>query len=376
MALVFTPSSSLLLAKTHNRRPLFLIPRTTAQPFFPFSRNPHKFLRLPTHSNPTTRRPPRLLFASSSESTPEPDPTPNPIPSARNSGGNAGPGGVTDEWGEKADPEAESPIASDSDPPKDEDEWEGGYAASGNGSAAAQGAGAVVEKDAKIEELKRCLVDTVYGTDFGFRASPEVRAEVSELVNQLEAANPTRAPVDAKDLLDGNWVLLYTAFSELLPLLAVGTLPLLKIEKITQGINISNASIVNMITFSSPFATSSFSATATFEVRSPSRVQVEFKEGTLPPPEIKSSIELPENVNLFGQNISLSPVQQALNPLQEAVANISRTISGQSPLKVPIPGDRSRSWLLITYLDEDLRISRGDGGLFVLARQGSPLLDQ
>lgn len=104
-------------------------------------------------------------------------------------------------------------------------------------------------------------------------------------------------------------------------------------------------------------------------------LQVQFKEGTLQPPEIKSSIDLPENVDVFGQKINLSPVQQSLNLLQDGVTSISRAISGQPPLKIPIPGERSSSWLLITYLDKDIRISRGDGGLFVLAREGSPLLD-
>ena len=103
--------------------------------------------------------------------------------------------------------------------------------------------------------------------------------------------------------------------------------------------------------------------------------QVEFKEGTLQPPEINSNIDLPGNIDLFGQKINLSPVQQSLNPLQEAAANIGRAISGQPSLKVPIPGNQATSWLLITYLDEDLRISRGDGGLFVLAKEGSPLLE-
>ena len=102
---------------------------------------------------------------------------------------------------------------------------------------------------------------------------------------------------------------------------------------------------------------------------------MEFKEGVLQPPEINSSIELPENVDLFGQKINLFPVQQSLGPLQEAATNIGRIISGQPPLKVPIPGNRASSWLIITYLDEDLRISRGDGGLFVLAKEGSPLLE-
>lgn len=78
------------------------------------------------------------------------------------------------------------------------------YIGSGNGSAAAP---AVAEVD-KFGELKRCLVDTVYGTNLGFGASAEVRAEALELVNQLEAVNPTPAPTEAAGLLEGNWVLL------------------------------------------------------------------------------------------------------------------------------------------------------------------------
>jgi len=104
--------------------------------------------------------------------------------------------------------------------------------------------------------------------------------------------------------------------------------------------------------------------------------QIEFKEGTFKPPEIKSKIDLPENMDIFGQNISLSPLQQSLGPLENAVAGIARTISGLPPLKVPIPGERTKSWLITTYLDSDLRISRGDGGLFVLVKEESSLLDQ
>nr|XP_043607241.1 plastoglobulin-1, chloroplastic [Erigeron canadensis] len=286
---------------------------------------------------------------------------------------------ITDEWGEKAEPENEqlSKLPA-SDPPKDDDEWgtrdtvksNDGY--SSNGSP---GVG-VVENDGKVEDLKRCLVDSVYGTGLGFRASPEERAEITELVAQLEAVNPTPAPTDAVELLDGNWVLLYTAFSELVPLLALGTTPLLKVDKICQEIFTSTLTIDNSITLSSPVATFTSTASANFEVRSPSRIQVQFKEGTFQPPKIKSNVSLPESIDLFGQNISLSAVQQSLNPLQEIVANLSGLISGQAPLKVPIPGERSSSWLLITYLDKDLRISRGDGGLFILAKEGSPLLDQ
>ncbi|KAG5007812.1 hypothetical protein JHK85_026354 [Glycine max] len=173
----------------------------------------------------------------------------------------------------------------------------------------------------------------------------------------------------------------YTASSELLPLLAAGRLPLLKVDKITQTIDTSSSTIINSTTLSSPFASLSFSASSSFEVQSPTRIQktladiskckqVAFKEGSIQAPDIKSNVELPENVDIFGQKLNLQPLQQSLGPLQGLVENISRVISGQPPLKIPIPGEKTSSWLLTTYLDKDLRISRGDGGLFVLAREG------
>ncbi|KAK6162178.1 hypothetical protein DH2020_002019 [Rehmannia glutinosa] len=239
-----------------------------------------------------------------------------------------------DEWGEKTEPEPEPASKfSGPDPPKDEDEWGGSGVEFGNGSPVADGGVDVSVKDedgdGKLWELKRALVDTVYGSDFGFRASAEVRAEALELVSQLEAANPTPAPTESPVLLDGNWVLAYTAFSELLPLLAAGSIPLVKVEKIGQSIDTRSLTIENSTTISSPVSSLSFSASASFEVQ--------FKEGTFKPPEIKSSIDLPESINIFGQNINLSPVQQSLGPLQNAVEGIARTISGQPPLKIPIP---------------------------------------
>ncbi|KAL5225011.1 hypothetical protein ABZP36_011650 [Zizania latifolia] len=278
---------------------------------------------------------------------------------------------VTDEWGEPGVPEPQS--ISKADPPTNDDEW------GGDPAPAPAPAPAPVEAvdDERRDELKRCLVDTVYGSDLGIRASTEVRGEVLELVTQLEAANPTPAPVQATDLLHGNWILIYTAYSELLPILVVGEAPLLKVEKISQEIDTKNMTIVNASTISTPFASFSFSATASFDVQSPSRIEVQFKEGSFQPPEISSSVDLPAQVDIFGQKISLGPVQQVLNPLQEAFARIAGSISGQPPLKIPIPGNnRAKSWLLTTYLDEDFRISRGDGGLFILIKEGSSLLDK
>ncbi|RRT40500.1 hypothetical protein B296_00058508, partial [Ensete ventricosum] len=215
---------------------------------------------------------------------------------------------ITDEWGEKAEPEVEA--SSQADPPKDEDEW----GREPGGAEYLSGNGTPVPSDDKLEDLKRCLVDSLSMTELGLRASVEDRAEILELINQMEASNPTPAPTEAAGA--SRW--------KLDPTLC----------------------------------------------RSSSRK--EFFEA----PEISPSPDLPEKVDVFGQKIDLKPVQQTLNPVQEAAANITRSISCQPPLKVPLPGNRAASWLLTTYLDKDFRISRGDGGLFVLAKEGSPLLDQ
>lgn len=112
---------------------------------------------------------------------------------------------VADEWGEPGAPEPEPPSAADPPSPASDDEWEEEPEAPAPAPAPAEEED---EQAVKREELKRCLVDTVYGSDLGFRASTEVRGEVVELVTQLEAANPTTAPVETPDLLDSNWILM------------------------------------------------------------------------------------------------------------------------------------------------------------------------
>lgn len=197
MALLFTATS-------HSHFSLFSKIPNPSKPFPILSPS----LSFTNPRNRFLRSPPSLLVARSSVS----DPSPNPR--------------VSDEWGEPSEPEPEP--ESPPDPPKDDDEWGGvddgvvtgstddELVAVGNGTPAA----AATAKDRpdvaeegdglanKLAELKRCLVDSVYGTELGFRAGPEVRAEVSELVSQLEAANPTPAPTEAPRALDGNWILL------------------------------------------------------------------------------------------------------------------------------------------------------------------------
>jgi hypothetical protein len=62
----------------------------------------------------------------------------------------------------------------------------------------------------------------------------------------------------------------------LFPLLSRGTLPLVKVEEISQTIDSENLTVQNSVQFSGPLATTSISTNAKFEVRSPKRVQVCF----------------------------------------------------------------------------------------------------
>ncbi|KAG6557915.1 hypothetical protein Mapa_000093 [Marchantia paleacea] len=234
----------------------------------------------------------------------------------------------------------------------------------------------VKENENSVEDLKQALVDSLYGTDRGLRASSETRGEIVELITQLEAKNPTAAPTEALTLLNGKWVLAYTSFSELFPLLAAANLPLVKVGEISQTFDASAFTVQNSVSFSGPLATTSFSTSATFEVRSPKRVQVKFEEGIIGTPQLTDSIEIPDNVEVLGQKVDLVAFQSVLRPLQDAASSLARTISGQPPFKFPFQSDKTQSWLLTTYLDGDLRISRGDGGsIFVLLKEGSPLLE-
>ncbi|KAJ6804115.1 putative plastid-lipid-associated protein 2, chloroplastic [Iris pallida] len=226
-------------------------------------------------------------------------------------------------------------------------------------------------------ELKKRLLDAVAGSERGLAASSERRAEIVELITQLEAKNPTPAPTEAIALLDGKWILVYTSFSQLFPLLGTGTLPhLVKVDEISQTIDSETFAVQNSVKFAGPLATAAVSTNATYEVRSPKRVQIKFKEGVIGTPQLTDSVEFPDKLEILGRSIDLSPLKGVITSIQDSYSSVAKTISGQPPLKIPISSDRAESWLLTTYLDGELRISRGDGGsVFVLVKEGSSLLN-
>ncbi|KAL5578742.1 hypothetical protein UlMin_011184 [Ulmus minor] len=153
----------------------------------------------------------------------------------------------------------------------------------------------------------------------------------------------------------------YTSFPGLFPLLSRGTLPLVKVEEISQTIDSENFTVQNSVQFSGPLATTSISTNA-IEVQSPKRVQ--FEEGIIGTPQLTDSIVVPENVGFLGQKIDLTPFKGILTSVQDTASKVFSTSN-----------NNAQSWLLTTCLDGELRISRGDGGsVFVLVKEGSHLL--
>lgn len=105
-------------------------------------------------------------------------------------------------------------------------------------------------------------------------------------------------------------------------------------------------------------------------------LQIKFEEGIVGTPQLTDSIVVPEKVEFFGQNVDLSPFKGVITSIQDAASSVAKSISDRPPLKIPITNTNAESWLLTTYLDDELRISRGDGSsVFVLIKEGSPLLD-
>ena len=66
---------------------------------------------------------------------------------------------------------------------------------------------------ATVEQRKRRLVQLCARTDRGKSATPEVAAEIESIVAALEAVNPTKDPAVNRELITGKWSLLYTGAS-------------------------------------------------------------------------------------------------------------------------------------------------------------------
>lgn len=165
------------------------------------------------------------------------------------------------------------------------------------------------KKDAKA--LKEELLEAIKPLDRGAEATPEDQQLIDQLTRKLEAVNPTKEPLKKSDLLNGKWELIYTTSKSILQ---TERPKFLRSRVNYQAINVDTLRAQNMETW--PF----------------------FNQVTA----------------------DLKPI----NSRKVAVKFDYFKILGVIPVKAP---ERASGQLEITYLDEDLRVSRGDkGNLFIL----------
>lgn len=187
------------------------------------------------------------------------------------------------------------------------------------------------------------LMDAIAGKNRGLLATEQDKQAILIVIAQLEDRNPTPRPVEALcDLLDGNWRLLYTTSKSLLN---IDTLPLLKLGQIYQCIRAKTASVYNIAeVYGLPYLEGLVSVAARFEPISEHRVQVKFER------------------SIFGL--------QRFIGYQSPADFIQQIEMGKKFAAIDISLNRDQQgWLDITYLDDNLRIGRGnEGSVYVLTK--------
>ena len=188
------------------------------------------------------------------------------------------------------------------------------------------------------------LLEAVAGKNRGLLGNEIDRVKVLSIVEQLEDENPTPNPIAASDLLEGDWRLLFTTSRSLLGL---DRFPLLQLGQVYQCIRTANTKVYNVAEIVGlPFLEGVVSVAARFEPVSERRVNVKFE---------RSIIGLQ---SLLGYRSPREFIRQL-----EAGKKFPA-------LDFSIENRDQQGWLEITYLDEDLRLGRGnEGNVFVLAKE-------
>jgi hypothetical protein len=190
---------------------------------------------------------------------------------------------------------------------------------------------------------KAALLEAIAGKNRGLLATASDRQSILAKVADLEDRNPTPLPLEASDQLEGNWRLLYTTSQGLLK---IDQFPLLKLGQIYQCIRPKEAKIYNIAeVYGLPYLEGLVSVAARFEAVSDRRVQVKFERSILG--------------------------LQRLVDYQSPGHFVQQIEAGQKFIAIDfaIENQNQQGWLETTYLDEDLRIGRGnEGSVFVLTK--------
>lgn len=189
---------------------------------------------------------------------------------------------------------------------------------------------------------KSTLIDAIAGTNRGLLATTAQKQAILAAIANLEDFNPTPRPLEATHLLDGNWQLIYTTSKALLN---IDGLPLCKLGTVYQCIRVRTNSVYNIAElYTIPFLEGLVSVVAKFSPVTERRVNVKFQ---------RSIIGLQRLIGYTSPGDFISQIESEKKFLA---------------VDVPINTDR-QGWLDITYIDNDLRIGRGnEGSVFVLRK--------
>lgn len=190
---------------------------------------------------------------------------------------------------------------------------------------------------------KAALLEAIAGTNRGLLASDSDRQGVLAAIAQLEDRNPTPRPLEAISLLDGDWRLIYTTSRGIL---GIDQFPLLKLGQVYQCIRAPEAKLYNIAEVSGlPFLEGIVSVVARFRALTDRRVDVKFE---------RSVIGLQRLIDYQSPSYFIQQLES-----EKKFAAIDFSIENRD----------QQGWLDITYLDEDLRIGRGnEGSVFVLTK--------
>ncbi len=193
---------------------------------------------------------------------------------------------------------------------------------------------------------KSRLLAAIAGKNRGILATATDRQAILAAITELESRNPHPRPLTtAVDLLAGNWRLLYTSSQSLL---GIDRIPLLNLANIYQCIRPLTSSIYNIAEVTSliPGTSGLVAIVADFTPVNESRVNVQF------------------NRSLIGF--------QGLVNYSDPDRLIAAIETGQKFTALDLKIERQNkepAWLEVTYLDDTLRIGRGnEGNVFVLTK--------
>ncbi|KAF8411818.1 hypothetical protein HHK36_004377 [Tetracentron sinense] len=210
-----------------------------------------------------------------------------------------------------------------------------------------------LKKGKDATTLKEELFEAIAPLDRGADATPDDQERIDQLARKLEAANPTKEPLKS-NLLNGKWELIYTTSSSILQ---TQRPKFLRSSANYQAINSDTLRAQNME--SRPFFNQ---VTADLTPLNARKVAVKFDTFKL-------------QVCLLQFKIDQHMYWVLVEILSFMVVAVTEAVDGDMEdelfsyaptLPIKAPG-RARGELEITYLDEELRVSRGDkGNLFVL----------